>query len=896
MSTRIKLIVSFFIVLILSLIFYILVFSGFFRIEQISFLNNHLEYRYMRDLTKLASEIEQNMSISNRKIERFIEKVDLSKFSDKQQARNINISEELTLGRELILEIDELKSIKIFNNKRQMVFSTVDSERVRRNNFITFISRDRIEARKDFYDIPEGTNSFIFDNDKSVVILKKNAMVGNQSIGVILFYFSNTFLNNLLRNTRNIDWKNIHFTGNDTLVINKPELIPEDKLFSYSVDESDLKTLVLKDNAGNTIERQYRFFYVPLDSFNVQLCMIVNNEELSLSRQKSIILFIIVAVTLYIFIAFLMTIHKTQFERASEQMTLFSVTLLEEIIKANSREDLEKIKRHISGKKENIVKTIFGRFRKLKTKDKEVLEEQLDLVLKKIEESMQTRFPQTMGGDNLERIEGLLEKFIEKLIEKGGIPTTVVKAIDPPQGPRQVEVEDVDSMDHVDDLDEVEAVDELDEVESVDELDEVESVDELDEVEAVDELDEVESVDELDEVEAVDELDEVESVDELDEVEAVDDLDEVESVDELDEVESVDELDEVEAVDELDEVEAVDELDEVEAVDELDEVEAVDELDEVEAVDELDEVEAVDELDEVEAVDELDEVEAVDELDEVEAVDASTVDDAYLEQFPSALVEDETPLITGESARDEEQRIQDFRSDSAEMDDIPLMEIRPSLEEELFSMSQKEDTFAELETVDESDVDEIEDISSPEEILEALEIEDVPTVPEDFYESAESKDDEFAEVVKDLIVEKTEFQSFLQNTIDRIGFNKMSLLINIKDDNSFIQTYQIGFDSDSIRKIKLDFESVIVQHIYETERVVYVGNMEKTEFLFKNDDFRREFDDTNSLIIYPVKIFGKIRSLIFFGSPEVSKEKLEPLLDVLESNKAMIKKNILKIM
>jgi hypothetical protein len=373
-------------------------------------------------------------------------------------------------------------------------------------------------------------------------------------------------------------------------------------------------------------------------------------------------------------------------------------------------------------------------------------------------------------------------------------------------------------------------------------------------------------------------------------------MNEVEAVDELDEVEAVDELDEVEAVDELDEVEAVDELDEVEAVDELDEVEAVDELDEVEAVDELDEVEAVDELDEVEAVDELDEVEAVDELDEVEAVDASTVDDAYLEQFPSALVEDETPLITGESARDEEQRIQDFRSDSAEMDDIPLMEIRPSLEEELFSMSQKEDTFAELETVDESDVDEIEDISSPEEILEALEIEDVPTVPEDFYESAESKDDEFAEVVKDLIVEKTEFQSFLQNTIDRIGFNKMSLLINIKDDNSFIQTYQIGFDSDSIRKIKLDFESVIVQHIYETERVVYVGNMEKTEFLFKNDDFRREFDDTNSLIIYPVKIFGKIRSLIFFGSPEVSKEKLEPLLDVLESNKAMIKKNILKIM
>ena len=124
---------------------------------------------------------------------------------------------------------------------------------------------------------------------------------------------------------------------------------------------------------------------------------------------------------------------------------------------------------------------------------------------------------------------------------------------------------------------------------------------------------------------------------------------------------------------------------------------------------------------------------------------------------------------------------------------------------------------------------------------------------------------------------------------------KLSLLINLKNKNNFLETNQIGFFNNKIENFELDENNLIVKHIYSSKRVVFISDLEKVKEFFHNNKFEQKYDDLQSLIIYPIKIYGQIKALLFLGFSEKNSDNLAKIVKKIEQTSVKLKKLILKI-
>ncbi|HBD93042.1 MAG TPA: hypothetical protein DC057_02590, partial [Spirochaetia bacterium] len=218
-------------------------------------------------------------------------------------------------------------------------------------------------------------------------------------------------------------------------------------------------------------------------------------------------------------------------------------------------------------------------------------------------------------------------------------------------------------------------------------------------------------------------------------------------------------------------------------------------------------------------------------------------------------------------------------------------ESTPENFEEIF-----EENLKDFNAIDflEDDLEELGDLDDLEELDNTYD--DIPVVPDDFYDNIESKSDDLSKAIDEIEEKKSEFQLLIDSVYKEIQCSKLSLMIRVANNEGFIQTYQIGFDTDKVEQFLLSKDNAIVDHMYKTERIVYVSQINKIKSMFEERDFEEEFAGVKSLIIYPVKILGKVRALLFFGYNEDSTDKLETVINVLTLKKESINKGILKLM
>ncbi|HOV15069.1 MAG TPA: hypothetical protein PK771_12340, partial [Spirochaetota bacterium] len=69
----------------------------------------------------------------------------------------------------------------------------------------------------------------------------------------------------------------------------------------------------------------------------------------------------------------------------------------------------------------------------------------------------------------------------------------------------------------------------------------------------------------------------------------------------------------------------------------------------------------------------------------------------------------------------------------------------------------------------------------------------------------------------------------------------------------------------------------------------------KVKELFHNNKFDQKYNDIKSLFIYPLKIFGQIKALLLIGFKDNVNEKLSDIVNTLEKNNDVLRKQVIKI-
>jgi len=328
--------------------------------------------------------------------------------------------------------------------------------------------------------------------------------------------------------------------------------------------------------------------------------------------------------------------------------------------------------------------------------------------------------------------------------------------------------------------------------------------------------------------------------------------------------------------------------------------------------DEIEEIDEVEELEDEElvVVENIEKVEEAEELDNKDNKIENITQDEDIISKNRFLIEN--GMTDGEIAYDENyyESLNEFPEiTQTNVDDDETPDIDDNVEniETLEEFDELEDlepeNVREIETIDDLfkiDDDEIRDNEDSDEIeeIEGIdsddEINEVPKIPDEFYEGSENIDGELPSDVTDSAKTKTPFQTLLDEVADQTDAKKLSLLISLNN-KSFIQTYQVGFNEKMVEKYNLDENNILVQHIFTKERLVFISDMKKLEYFFENNQLTNEYENMSSLLIYPIKIFGKIRSLLFLSFLSNKKENLENIIETLENNKDALNKNILKL-
>ena len=818
MSNILKIVISFIILIIIISLLSFLIFYSNIDIGVINFINAKLETKYSDNINKIGRMIEKYYVNKEFEINNLIDSLDFSKFIDKSKSKQINIGSEMKNIDKYRLKEPFFNSIKIINEEKVLVFSSNASEQRLNKTLTSFISADGIEKSPILFTQNSPLN-FISDKKNNYLIIYKNFKFQNVNFAVLFYYNESALFNYLL--SSEAAFRSVSFINNEKIIIDKPNEISLDNLdgkFDILSDDSKSFIVEFTDDFGTKTNISYKPYSYKVKKYDLTVFSLVDSSALNVDKQKSIVLFFIFFITLYLLILILLSLRKTEFEKAKEKISLFSAVLLEEMINARSKSDIEKIKSNLNHKRDILLQTIYKDFKKLNKNNKKDIEDQLDIILDKIDQTIEKNMESIQQAETIQKIENIFEKFIQTLTEKG-IPLNYGNLIQIPQNPEKIhkkttgfdksqpiEVEEVEELEDAGDVEDLNDADEIEEIEEVEELDDAENVEELSDA---DEIEEIKEVEELDEKNNKNEKN-------VSEVKTKNNDASPLKIENISRDEDIISKNRFLIENGLAEGESTYDEDYYESLNDYPEVSQTEVGD--------DENPVIDEdAEEIEALEEFDELE---ELEEENVREIETIDDLF-------------------KIDDDEIRVDENTEE----------------------------------------IEDIESVDSDDEITE------VPKIPDEFYEGAGNVDDELQ---PDIAKTKTPFQTLLDEVADQTDAKKLSLLISLNN-KSFIQTYQVGFNEKMVEKYNLDENNILVQHIFTKERLVFISDMKKLEYFFEDNQLTNEYENMNSLLIYPIKIFGKIRSLLFLSFLSNKKENLENIIETLENKKEALNRNILKL-
>ena len=283
----------------------------------------------------------------------------------KISGRQPDISNELTLAKNLIVATEGLEIIKFFDNKGRLVFSTLNEDKNQIGALITFNSTDNIEKRNDFFYFKDARPGFLFDPKNNHLILKINVNQDNNAVGLMLFYLKE-ILTEIIRNYNYIDFKKPYYINSNIILLYKPDEVPEDYLFNFTLDKNKLRIITFKDKSGNEIQKTYRLFFNELKDFNLILARFVDNQDFIMNTRNQAIYSIHFFSRSYLLVLTILLFRKNEIDKLKEKSILFSISIFDEIIKAKTKEELENLHSQFKVKKENFFQDIVNDLKKIK--------------------------------------------------------------------------------------------------------------------------------------------------------------------------------------------------------------------------------------------------------------------------------------------------------------------------------------------------------------------------------------------------------------------------------------------------------------------------------------------------------------------------------------------------
>lgn len=131
-----------------------------------------------------------------------------------------------------------------------------------------------------------------------------------------------------------------------------------------------------------------------------------------------IILIISIFLFLQLLLIFLLFFKKQDFGKAKDKSILFILTILKELLKSKNREELEKLHNELNRKKKIFFKDLILDYKKLSKKDKKILKEELDMIFKKIDDTLQEKLEDYSTSSVLNKIESLFDKISGTISKK----------------------------------------------------------------------------------------------------------------------------------------------------------------------------------------------------------------------------------------------------------------------------------------------------------------------------------------------------------------------------------------------------------------------------------------------------------------------------------------------
>lgn len=924
MSNFFKVLIVSIITLLLGISSFIFIFSDLFYLKQLDFVNINIENRYNRELADTAEKIDNLLvSIKDNEINELLKKIDFTKFLNRQTSKNIDLSMEFNNAKTLIVSSNyQLEKIKLIDNNRKLIFSTDENELVRKGAYITFSSRDSIENIEDLYEIKNNKIYFIFDNTNSYIIIKQNIEENKQPIAIALFYYRNTLFNDIIRRSNFFNFKKVYFIPNNIVILEKPNFVDTESIISFDITGNRVREVVFRDKSGNEITKFYRLFYKELKVANIYLCRFIDNDIFKLKKTQVMILFYFVLFSIYLLVLLIMFLKKSDLEKAKEKISLFVAALLEDMIEAKSKEELDRIYRYLSLKKENILTDILSNFRKLKDKDKKALEEELDDIFNRITESFKKREIITNDSSSLDKIESLLEKFVSVIAEKGinvtALPVNqaVSHSIGEPITKKPEEVETIEEVESVEEVEEIEEIKDDDtprteeekplEPEAVEEIEEAEEIEEVQEIESIEEVEGVGEAEPVTEVvegeieknnEVITETLESESIienqetlpevnldtQEAEEVEPIEEnAIEIESIESIESAMSTlkeENLEEPSIIEWADKLEQEtkdknleDTLEEVEEIAPIEEEKKLVETEKKRRLKTLD-ISDIEKFAKVEGISKIEEILNKEKIAEKKETTTDITDEIYKdkEENLSLTIENEEASLEEYSV----EKILEKNIDIPEADEIDKI-----LEEEIAKTEIPSDIAIELSR-------------APSEIItNDKEEEPVPKIPDEFYKTTDKKEDELADAIRDLMNEQSMYNSVIEEIYDKIKATSI-IFLSKKEENLFKVDQKIGFDSIK-NEISINKDDPLVKHLLTNKRVIFVSDISKIDKPFVDENIYSELSTVKSFLIYPVKMFGKIRAICLIFFKEDKTDDLDTILDLLDKKEAELKKSFTK--
>jgi len=512
MSNILKIVISFVVLIIIISLLSFLIFYSNVDIGIINFINSKLEAKYSNNINKIGRLIEKYYVNKEFEINNLIDLLDFSKFVDKSRSKQLNISSEMKNIEKYRIKEPFFNFIKIINSERSLVFSSNASEQILNKTLTSFVSADDIEKNPILFTQNNPLN-FINDKKNNYLIIYKNFKFQDVNFSILFYYNESSLFNYLL--SSEAAFRSVSFINNEKIIIDKPNEISSDYLSDkLSVLSGGDKSFIVEftDDFGAKTEISYKPYSYEVKKFDLTIFSLIESSTLNVDKQKSVVLFLIFFITLYLLILILLSLRKTEFEKAKEKISLFSAVLLEEMINAKSKSDIEKIKSNLNHKRDILLQTIYKDFKKLNKTNKKDIEEQLDVILNKIDQTIEKNMESIQQAETIQKIEKIFEKFIQTLTEKG-IPLNYNNLIQIPQDPGKIrnKIAGFDKSQPIE-VEEVEDVEEIEELSDADEIEEIEESEEVEEIEEVEELEDADDVEELSDAEEIEEIEEIEEV------------------------------------------------------------------------------------------------------------------------------------------------------------------------------------------------------------------------------------------------------------------------------------------------------------------------------------------------------------------------------------------------